>query len=182
VSLGLALAFVPSPAHAHTIGGSGGAEIELLLAGVVIIVFGFSLRSARTSRAWIPWAVLALGVVVSAAAFVIPRAARTAGTSFARVAIVRPAAGAGVRADRPVDVTVQVANAPVADSPSSTSGGHLHLFVDGRLEQMPYGTDLEVRLEPGTHRITVEYVNFEHVSFEPRVEDSIRVTARPRSG
>jgi hypothetical protein len=64
---------------------------------------------------------------------------------------------------------VRVANAPVARSPSSRSGGHLHLFVDGRLEQMPYGTESELRLEPGRHRITVEYVNFEHVSFEPRV-------------
>jgi hypothetical protein len=176
--LGAALAALPSPAVAHTIGGEGGAEIELLLAGVVVVVFGLSLRSAEPARRWVPAAVIGLGVVVMTSAFVFPRLARTGGTSFARVEIVAPRDGEVVRARRPVRVAAEVRNGAVAESPASRSGGHLHLFVDGRLEQMPYGTEFEVRLDPGEHRITVEYVNFEHVSFDPRVRTSVEVSAR----
>ena len=176
--LGVGLALVPTPALAHTIGGSGGVEIELLVVGAGVIAFGFGLRSSGSARRWMPYAVMALGAVTLGASLVVPRLTRDAGQSFAEVSIVRPEPGARVAAGRPVPIEVEVANAPVADSPSSRSGGHLHLFVDGRLEQMPYGTDLEVELAPGTHEITVEYVDFEHVSFEPRVEASVQVTAR----
>ena len=172
----------PPPVWAHTIGGSGGAEIELLIVGVAIMVLGFSLRSSQMARAWVPWVVLGFGLALVAAAFVVPRATSNAGRSFARLDIRQPLDGADVPAGQPVPVIVEVANAPVARSPSSRSGGHLHLFVDGRLEQMPYGTELEVRLDPGRHTLVVEYVDNEHVSFEPRVTESVRVTAVKGSG
>lgn len=59
----------------------------------------------------------------------------------------------------------------------SQAGGHLHLYVDGQLQQMPYGVKTEVTLDPGEHAIVVEYVDFQHLSFEPRVEKVVRVTA-----
>ena len=175
--LALALAALPAPAHAHTIGGSGGAEIEVLVVGIAIMVFGFSLRSSQMSRPWVPWAVLGLGIALVGAAFVIPRSTGNAGRSFARISITEPPDGASVPAGRAIPVEVRVANAPVAESPNSRSGGHLHLFVDGRLEQMPYGTDLEVKLQPGRHELTIEYVNVDHVSFQPRVQRTVTVTA-----
>lgn len=45
-----ATALWPAPAAAHTIGGSGGAEIELLLLGVLLVLFGISLRSILAVR------------------------------------------------------------------------------------------------------------------------------------
>ena len=171
------LALLPSPAFAHTIGGSGGAEIEILILGIATVVFGLSLRSSQMARAWVPWAVLGLGVVLVTASFVVPRITRNAGRSFARLEIAQPTDGAEVPANERVPVKVEVGNAPVAATPTSTSGGHLHLFVDGKLEQMPYGTHTEVRLDPGTHKVTVEYVSVDHLSFSPRVTKSVTVTA-----
>ena len=167
----------PPPVWAHTVGGSGGAEIELLIVGIAVMVMGFSLRSSQMSRPWVPWTVLAVGLALVVAAFVVPRATGDAGRSFARLQIEQPPDGAEVPSGRPVPVIVDVANAPVARSPSSRSGGHLHLFVDGRLEQMPYGTELEVKLDPGRHTLMVEYVDNDHISFEPRVTESVTVTA-----
>jgi hypothetical protein len=177
--VGLILALLPSPAFAHTIGGSGGAEIEILILGIATTVFGLSLRSSEMARAWVPWAVLGLGIALVAASFVVPRITRNAGRSFARLAIAEPADGAEVPAKKRVPVKVEVDNAPVAATPTSTSGGHLHLYVDGKLEQMPYGTKAEVRLSPGTHKLTVEYVSVDHLSFSPRVTKSVTVTAVP---
>jgi hypothetical protein len=173
----LALALVPSPARAHTVGGDDGVEIELLLVGLGATFFAFALRRSQGAKPWAPWVALALGVAMMGASVAVPRLSSTGGQSFADISIVRPERGARVEAGRPVRVVVDVANAPVADSPEAQSGGHLHLFVDGRLEQMPYGTNMSVELAPGGHELTVEYVNFEHVSFDPRVEASVQVTA-----
>ena len=113
---------LPSPAFAHTIGGSGGAEIEILILGIATVVFGLSLRSSQMARAWVPWVVLALGLVLVAGSFIVPRINKNAGRSFARLAIAQPADGAEVPANKRVPVKVEVGNAPVAATPTSTSG------------------------------------------------------------
>ena len=55
--------------------------------------------------------------------------------------------------------------------------GHLHLYVDGKLQQMPYSTRTEVTLPPGPHELRVEYVDSRHVSFNPEVSWTVYVTA-----
>jgi hypothetical protein len=87
--------------------------------------------------------------------------------SNATVRIVEPTRGAEVFSDRPVEVAVQLTNGSIARSPSDPSGGHLHLYEDGRLQQMPYSTEAEVTLTPGAHELRVEYVDSQHVSFSP---------------
>jgi hypothetical protein len=42
---------------------------------------------------------------------------------------------------------------------------------------MPYSSEAEITLEPGTHEIRVEYVDFRHMSYVPEVSTTIRVTA-----
>jgi hypothetical protein len=42
---------------------------------------------------------------------------------------------------------------------------------------MPYSTEAEIILDPGTHEIRVEYVDFRHVSYAPEVSATIQVTA-----
>ena len=42
---------------------------------------------------------------------------------------------------------------------------------------MPYSTEAEITVPEGTHSLTVEYVDHQHVSFDPPIEETIRVTA-----
>ena len=98
-------------------------------------------------------------------------------SSNASVRIITPGSGDEVRAGQPVDVEVELDNATIALSPSDTSGGHLHLYVDGQLRQMPYSTDARITLDPGPHEIRVEFVDFRHLSFSPEVATTIAVTA-----
>jgi hypothetical protein len=97
--------------------------------------------------------------------------------SNAIVNIAEPQAGQEVPSGQPVEVVVELENAAIALSPSDTSGGHLHLYVDGQLQQMPYSLDARIRLNRGRHEIRVEYVDFRHVSFSPEVSTTIEVTA-----
>ncbi|HEX2267704.1 MAG TPA: hypothetical protein VHI97_05825, partial [Actinomycetota bacterium] len=85
--------------------------------------------------------------------------------------------GARVDAASPVIVRVAVQNGSTATSPTDTTGGHLHLYLDGRLQQMPYTTEAQVQVTPGTHQVRVEYVDPRHVPFNPPVESSITITA-----
>jgi hypothetical protein len=74
-----------------------------------------------------------------------------------------------------VRIDVALGGATVARSASDTGKGHLHVYVDDQLQQMPYSTTTTVRLEPGSHRLTVEYVDPQHVSYSPRIATSTRV-------
>lgn len=72
---------------------------------------------------------------------------------------------------------VDLGGADIASSPDD-DGGHLHLYVDGELQQMPYSTTMQVRLKPGAHEIEVEYVDEEHVSYDPPFTARVSVRAR----
>ena len=97
--------------------------------------------------------------------------------SNATVQILQPSPGEEVPAGRPIDVAVELTNGSLALSPNDTSGGHLHLSVDGQLQQMPYTTEAQITLQPGVHQIRVEYVDYQHLSFSPEVTTTIDVTA-----
>jgi hypothetical protein len=58
-----------------------------------------------------------------------------------------------------------------------TEGGHLHLYVDRKLQQMPYSNEATVTVEAGRHELTVEYVDARHVSYNPPIDDTVVVTA-----
>jgi len=66
---------------------------------------------------------------------------------------------------------------PLAMGPADRSGGHLHLFVDGEVQPMTYADRSELTVVPGRHRITVEYVDSRHRSYEPPVEETVVVVA-----
>ena len=93
------------------------------------------------------------------------------------MSISEPSDGATVDAGV-VPVLVTLDGGELASSPSATKGGHIHLFVDDQLVNMPYTLDLDVRLKPGAHAIKVEYVDLQHLSYDPPVQDTIEVTAR----
>jgi hypothetical protein len=89
--------------------------------------------------------------------------------------VVSPRDGAAVDAGS-IDVRVRV-DGPLATGPADRSGGHLHLFVDGEVQPMTYADRSELTVVPGRHRITVEYVDSRHRSYEPPVEETVVVVA-----
>ena len=161
-------------AHVTSTGGGGGGGPNLLLVlaglGVVAAAFGWRARGAPAVRVG---AVVLAGVAVATLGLVSTGEKRPDVTLL----LASPDPGAQVAANQPVPVTVQVIGGKVARSPTD-SGGHLHLSVDGSLEQMPYGTTAEVRLPPGAHLLRVEYVDNKHVSYKPPIAVEVSVEAR----
>jgi hypothetical protein len=176
--VGLAAAFLllPLPARAHTVGPGAGLEIELLLVGCAVLVVGVVALRSKRSRPWIGWGVVGTGLVLGALSVIVPQLGSTPRPG-AKVAIVSPEDGSTVSSGQPVEIRVAVTGGSVARSPNDTSRGHLHLYLDGVLQQMPYSTTAEVTLKPGIHDITVEYVDPQHVSFDPPILATVELEA-----
>ena len=153
--------------------------IPLLIAAGVAFIAAFALRATKPDKVGLAWGAFAVGVVLAAAAVIVPRV----GGPDVTIAIVAPEEGATVAAGEPVQVEVEVTGAEVASSPTDISAGHVHLSVDGDLALMASGTTGMVRLEPGTHEITAEFVDEEHLKLDPPIRATIEVTAeRERKG
>jgi hypothetical protein len=164
------------PPLAHVLSGGGPLNVVLLLLGLCVGLVGIGIRDRRpTAAAW-GRMLAAVGVVLFGLGLVLD-ASPGPTASNAIVNIAEPQAGQEVPSGQPVEVVVELENAAIALSPSDTSGGHLHLYVDGQLQQMPYSLDARIRLNRGRHEIRVEYVDFRHVSFSPEVSTTIEVTA-----
>lgn len=162
---------------AHGGGGGGtGWAVPALFVGAAVVGAGLSRRSKEGVRPWTVWGLVALGIVVAIGGLVAD--SRRSSRPDVHLVIEEPAADATVPADTPVKVRVSV-DGELATGPNDRSGGHLHVAVDGQLEQMPYGIELEVRLPPGRHTVTVEYVDNRHLSYTPKIEQTIALTAAP---
>ena len=59
--------------------------------------------------------------------------------------------------------------------------GHIHLYVNGQLTYMNYGTTVDVPVQPGNqYQIYAEFVAADHYPFNPRVlTPTIYVTVEP---
>ena len=51
--------------------------------------------------------------------------------------------------------------------------GHVHLFLDGNLLTMLYGTSTTTYAYPGAHRLSAEFVAVDHGPFEPPVRAAV---------
>ncbi len=171
---------VPSSAFAN---GRNGAEeaasvnVPFLVAGGVVAAAGVVLWLLKKGGRWAAPAAVAAGVVVLALGFIIRPSPGGEASGDAVVSIVEPSNGERVNAGQPVIVRVALQNGSIATSPTDQTGGHLHLYLDGKLQQMPYSMDTQIELPAGTHQLRVEYVDHEHLSFDPPVETTIAVTA-----
>jgi hypothetical protein len=164
------------PLFAHLLSGGGPLNVVLLLLGACVAFAGVRLRAWKPRAASWGRVLTVLGIAVFGLGLVID-ASPGPTASNATVRILQPSPGEEVPAGRPFDVAVELENGEIALSPNDTSGGHLHLYVDGQLQQMPHSTEAHITLEPGVHEIRVEYVDHEHLSFAPEVATTIEVTA-----
>ena len=173
---------LPAPALAH-IGGGGeqGASVwnfVLLAAGISLAGGGLALRARGAPARTVSSVLVVAGLALALVGLVSDIGGGTGARPEATVTVVAPGAGASVPAGQPVTVTAALEGARLATSPQDTEGGHLHLYVDRKLQQMPYSNEATVTLEPGRHELTVEYVDARHVSYDPPVDDTVEVTAR----
>lgn len=150
-------------------GGDTGGSI--LAAGAILLVGGIWSLVKRHAGP-MGWLGVVAGLGLGIAGFVL-----TTSSPDATVSFVRPRAGSEVPAGEPVTIEVRVDGGELATSPTDLEGGHLHLYVDGRLQQMPYSDTTQVQLPPGEHRLRVEYVDNAHRSFDPEIATSVEVVA-----
>jgi hypothetical protein len=168
--------FVAAPLLAHVLNGGGPLNVLLLLVGGSAAIAGARIRARGTRTRTLGSVVAVVGMGLFFLGLGVDSGPSPT-SSQARVKIVQPLSGDEVAARQPIDVSVELENGRLALSPSDAIGGHLHLYVDGLLQQMPYSMDAQVTLDPGRHTLTVEYVDFRHVSFDPEVASTIEIRA-----
>jgi hypothetical protein len=154
-----------------------GPQIELLLVAGTALVAGVLAYRYGWGGSNLPGILLIVSFLIAGGAFIVPSVNDTTPSSAARVAITTPEDGSSVPAGEVVAVEVSLENGDLARS-AKDEGGHLHLFVDGTSESMIYSDAMNVKLKKGSHAIMIEYVNDQHLSFDPRVLDEVEVVAR----
>jgi hypothetical protein len=160
-------------------------QLFLVAAGILGWVAVSRLRGRSFPR--VPrlgaWALAVLCVGALAAAVVVPSMMRPTWSgnrpsSDARVRIVRPIAGEVVHGDSlAVDIElIGGSMATLASTELSSSRGHLHVSIDGRLLTMTSAADTRVdisELDVGRHTLEAEFVAADHGPFQPRVTASV---------
>lgn len=152
-------------------------QIALLIAAGVAFLGAFAFRSVKPDKVGPAWALFAAGALLAAAAFIVPN---LSGGSDATVGFASPQDGDTVPAGQPIPVEIDLEGGELATS-GSDAGGHLHIFVDGSVISMPSTTTAEIDLEPGEHELRVEYVDVQHASYDPPIQETITVTAEKRN-
>lgn len=156
-------------------GGSGALRLAMLIGGLGVLALAAKLRSSKgKDMPWLPWMVGGLGIAMAVFGLVNP--AKKNPEIY--LTLLEPEPGATVPANQDVTLQVQVEGAKVAATPTAKEGGHLHLYVDNKLQSMPYGTNAAVRLTPGRHTLKVEFVDEKHVAYKPPIAVEAEVTAQ----
>ena len=149
-------------------------QIALWVAAGAVFLAAFVFRSVKPDKVAPAWGLFAAGALLAVAALVVPK---MTGGSDVKVAFETPKDGDTVPAGKPTEIQIDLTGGELATSATDTNGGHLHVFVDGSVISMPYGDSSEVTLEPGEHELKVEYVDLEHASYDPPIQETITVTA-----
>lgn len=131
----------------------------------------------------VAWGLLAVAPVALVASVVVPSRlwpppAAVRPRSTATIAFVTPTKGQTVTGDQ-LDVRLRLTGGRIVPSSSTKltpDTGHIHLFLDGAIVSMTYGTAQKVPvagLSPGPHRLQAEYVAADHAPFQPRVTATV---------
>lgn len=127
--------------------------------------------------------VLALGLVLGCAKTAPDAAAGGASEAPAippTVELVEPTAGAEVPAgELTVKVTATDLEFTMASNKNVPGQGHLHVTLDDRPYEMSVEPQIVLKdVEPGEHKLVVELVQNNTVSFDPPVKQEIEFTAK----
>ena len=163
------------PVFAHTATSSGpNTEILLLGAGMIVLALVFFFQKTASRQASLVLGVLGLVAVTGAFTF----AGGSGGDAHhdASIAIASPEDGATVDAGA-LPVEIELTGAELAGESDSEDAGHVHVYVDGEVVDMPGTLDVEIDLEPGEHELGVEFVDADHAALDPPVTDSVTITA-----
>jgi hypothetical protein len=68
---------------------------------------------------------------------------------------------------------------PFTSTKLEPNTGHIHLYVDGSVTLMSTKLQTTVRVNPGEHTLTAEFVAVDHIPFDPRVRTSVRIDVQP---
>lgn len=171
---------------AHAGGAPEFVSTALVGAGVVTGWIGLSrIRGRGFGSLAVPvaWGLVAIAPIALVASVVVPARvwpppSSVRPRSTATIAFVTPTPGEEVRGNM-LDVRLQLKGGRIVPSSSTTltsDTGHIHVFLDGAIVSMTYGTTQEVPvsdLAPGPHRLQAEYVAADHAPFQPRVTSSV---------
>ena len=131
----------------------------------------------------VAWGLLAVAPIALVASVFVPSRlwpppAAVRPRSTATIAFVTPTNGQIVTGNQ-LDVRLRLRGGRIVPSSSTTltpDAGHVHLFLDGAIVSMTYGTVQKVAvadLSPGPHRLQAEYVAADHAPFQPRVTATV---------
>jgi hypothetical protein len=131
----------------------------------------------------VAWGLVAVAPIALVASVVVPSRlwpppSAVRPRSTATIAFVTPTKGQIVTEDQ-LDVHLLLTGGRIVQASSTTltpDTGHIHLFLDGAIVSMTYGTVQRVSvadLSPGSHRLQAEYVAADHAPFDPRVTASV---------
>lgn len=159
---------------AHAVHASGGPQIEYLVVAGALLVLGVLLYIQKSAPPVVSVVLAVVAVALGSGAFFIGQSPAAEGRS---IVITSPAPGEVVEADKPVPIEFSLHGGQLASSPTSKDGGHLHVLVDGFVQNMPLRNP-QVEFDRGVHTLTLEFVDAEHMPYKPPVKDEIEVTAR----
>jgi hypothetical protein len=128
---------------------------------------------------WGGWALIGIAPLALAASIAVPSVlwpppAAIRPASTATLSFVEPKPNQVVTGTT-LDVRLRLDGGRIVQSSSTTltpDTGHIHLFVDGAIVSMTYGTEQRIPLgglEPGPHVLQAEFVAADHGPFDPRV-------------
>ena len=138
----------------------------------------------RLRRGWftglpkaVGWASAGAAVACLVLAFVLPPIIRPVVNSRpstdAKISFVAPSNGEvfhGSPAKVPVAVRLTGGKiVPFTSTHLVPNEGHIHLYLDGNIVLMAYGTTTTLKVEPGRHELTAEFVAVDHGPWDPRV-------------
>jgi hypothetical protein len=92
-------------------------------------------------------------------------------SSNASLTIVSPTDGQAVTGPT-VHIVIGLTGATIVAATTTAirpDEGHIHLYIDGNLVSMNYGSTLDQAVPAGTHVVRAEFVAADHVPFNPRV-------------
>jgi hypothetical protein len=174
--------------------GSGLDQGVTTVLSIGALVFGWVafVRLRRGGYARLPrpvgWLAAAAATSCVALAFVLPPILRPAPTtvrpaSTARIQILTPSPGQVFHGNpAPVALDVRVVGGRIVPTTSVhlvANEGHVHVFLDGAIVLMSYGTTGRIWVGPGEHLLQAEFVALDHGPFSPRVLTSVRFRVDP---